>query len=96
MASPNPSGSRYVQPPQVDSSRAGERVILFHRGSRTALVLNPTASWLWEMLGRPQSQADLVAAVVSRFADVPPATAAADVATLVQQLVERDMLAVEG
>lgn len=96
MAPSTPSGSRYVRSAQVESSRAGERVILFHRGSRTALVLNPTASWLWDLLNGPQRQDDLVAAIESRFTDVPRATAAVDVSTLLQQLVERGMLSIES
>jgi hypothetical protein len=95
MASSSPSSCRYVQSPQVESSRAGDRVVLFHQGSRTALVLNPTASWLWGLLGEPHPQEDLVVAIQSRFIDVPPAAAAGDVSTLVQQLVEHGMLVIE-
>lgn len=91
-ASSVPSNPRYAHSPQVESSRAGDRLVLFHQGSRTALVLNPTASWLWGLLGEPRPQGDLIAAIVSRFTDVPQASAARDVSTLLHQLVDHGML----
>ncbi len=95
MASSAPSTPRYARSSQVESSRAGDRLVLFHQGSRTAIVLNPTASWLWGLLGEPRALGDLVAAIQSRFTDVPPAAAAGDVSVLVQQLVDHGMLVPE-
>lgn len=86
------SSPRYAHASQVESSRAGDRVVLFHRGTRTALVLNPTASWLWTLMDQPQALADLVSATRSRFADAPAETAGGDVAALVDQLVGHGML----
>jgi Coenzyme PQQ synthesis protein D (PqqD) len=47
---PDASAKRYRHAPDVDGSVVGERAVLYHRPSGTAVVLNPTGSWLWELL----------------------------------------------
>ena len=49
----------YARSQDVDSSSVGDRVVLYHRGSRTALVLNPTGSWLWQGLVASATALDL-------------------------------------
>ena len=36
--------------PDVEGSEVGERAVLYHRQSGTAVVLNPTGSWPWQLL----------------------------------------------
>ena len=46
---PDASAKQYRRAPDVDGSWWG-RAVLYHRQSGTAVVLNPTGSWLWELL----------------------------------------------
>ena len=49
----------------------GDRVVLYHRATRSALVLNPMATWLWELLGVPRTAGDLVAEIRVSFPPSP-------------------------
>ena len=42
--------ARYGRSADVDTSTVGDRVVLYHRVTGSALVLNPTATWLWQLL----------------------------------------------
>jgi hypothetical protein len=57
----------YMRSPRVDVSRVGERAVLYHRDSRTALVLNPSGSWLWDQLATARSRDQLAAALRGRY-----------------------------
>jgi hypothetical protein len=74
----------------VESSTVGDRVVLYHRSSRAALVLNPTGSYLWERLARPTSAEDLTAALRERFPALAPEDAHRDVATFLDELGRHD------
>ena len=49
------SGS-YSRSSDASASTVGDRVVLYHRTSRAALVLNPTGSWMWQQLDHPEEQ----------------------------------------
>jgi hypothetical protein len=66
---------------------AGEHLLIATRRERTApmFMLTETAAVLWDALEEWRSPESLTEYVVERF-DVEPATAAADVATFLEQL----------
>jgi len=85
----NPSGATgpsYARCEAVEASTVGDRVVLYHRTSRSALVLNPTGSRLWERLASPASPQDLTAALRERFPDLSRDDALRDVFAFLEEL----------
>jgi hypothetical protein len=79
-------GPSYARCEAVDASTVGDRVVLYHRTSRSALVLNPTGSRLWERLATPASPQDLTAALRERFPEVSRDDALRDVSAFLDEL----------
>jgi hypothetical protein len=84
--------STYARSDQVEASTVGDRVVLYHRTSRTALVLNPTGSHLWTRLDRPSSPEDLTVALQARFPALSPEDASRDVSTFLDELIRHGAL----
>jgi hypothetical protein len=78
--------SAYARSEQVEASAVGDRVVLYHRLSRSALVLNPTGSWLWERLASPASPQELTATLRDRFPALSPDDALRDVSFFLDEL----------
>jgi len=76
----------------VEASTAGDRVVLYHRGSGQALVLNPTGSWIWTLLVEPASVAGLAAELRRRYPIVPLDQAERDVTALLDDLRARGVV----
>jgi PqqD family protein of HPr-rel-A system len=76
----------------VETSTAGDRVVLYHRRSRHALVLNPTGSWIWELLAEPASVAGLVAELRRHYPTVSLEDAERDVTALLDDLRTHGMI----
>lgn len=76
----------YARSEHVEVSTVGDRVVLYHRTSRSALVLNPTGSWLWERLATPARPEDLTAVLRARFPALTPEAAVRDVASFLDEL----------
>ena len=79
-------GVAYTRCEQVEASAVGDRVVLYHRVSRSALVLNPTGSRLWERLATPASPQDLTAALRARFPALSREDALRDVSSFLDEL----------
>jgi hypothetical protein len=80
---------RFARSPDVDASPVGDRVVLYHRTIRSALVLNPMATWVWSLLGTPRTSAELVGTIRARFPDVAEDRAGADLAVLLDDLLRQ-------
>jgi hypothetical protein len=74
----------------------GDRVVLYHRTTRSALVLNPMATWLWGLLGVPRTASDLVDEVRGRFPSVTEERAGVDLVALLDDLLRHDVVAREA
>ena len=70
--------------------------MLYHRTTRSALVLNPMATWLWELLGVPRTAGDLVAAIRDEFPAVTEQCVGTDLAALLDDLVRHGVVAREA
>ena len=81
-----PAELAYARSEQVEVSTVGDRVVLYHRTSRSALVLNPTGSRLWEWLATPASPRDLTAALREQFPALTRADALRDVSAFLDEL----------
>ena len=80
--------------PDVDASSVGDRVVLYHRGTRQALVLNPSGSQLWELLADGRTSGALAEALLARHPGLPAERAAADTAAFLDELERHQMLSV--
>ena len=76
----------YARSEQVEVSTVGDRVVLYHRTSRSALVLNPSGSRLWERLATPASSQDLTVTLRERFPALTPDDALRDVSSFLDEL----------
>jgi Coenzyme PQQ synthesis protein D (PqqD) len=76
----------YARSEQVEGSAVGDRVVLYHRTSRSALVLNPTGSRLWERLANPATPQDLAAALQERFPTLTREDALRDASSFLDEL----------
>lgn len=72
--------------PAVEETRVGDRVVLYHRESGNAVVLNPTATILWEELRADADIHQLSAGLSKRFADIQQETIAEDVRVCLDEL----------
>jgi hypothetical protein len=86
------AGSVYARSEQVEGSTVGDRVVLYHRTSRSALVLNPTGSRLWERLASPASPQDLTAALRERFPTLSQEDALRDVGAFLAELTRHEAI----
>ncbi|MDP9178933.1 MAG: PqqD family protein [Gemmatimonadota bacterium] len=70
----------------VDETRVGDRVVLYHVQDGGAFVLNPTASLLWGRLATPCAIGDLAAQLRRAFPTLPEQRAIADAQTCMTEL----------
>ena len=78
---------------EVDVSTVGERVILFERATKRAIVLNPTGAQMWQLLETPRSATQLGAALGAQFPDVNAARIAADVEAYLSEMLDQKLIA---
>jgi hypothetical protein len=81
-------GPLYARSEQVEHSAVGDRVVLYHRTSRSALVLNPTGSRLWQRLASPASHEDLATALQEWFPSLAREDALGDVSSFLDELTQ--------
>jgi len=86
---------RYRQSADAQSSLVGDRVVLYHRQTQKALVLNPTGSRVWQELGTARTEAELAEGLCRAYPGLPAPRAAEDVAKYLQQLDEHQLLVIE-
>lgn len=67
-------------------------VLLLDARTQRYMALNRTGTLLWELLGRGTTRAELAERLVAEYG-LDPERAAADVAQLLEDLAERDLLA---
>ena len=60
----------YRRASAVEETTVGERAVLYHAGSGTAVVLNPTASLLWKRLETPADAGMLSRVLHERFPSI--------------------------
>lgn len=86
--------SFYTRSPQASASTVGDRVVLYHGGTRAALVLNPTGSWIWQQLARPRTAGALASDLRVRFPELSESDAARDVDAFLAELLQHTMVSV--
>lgn len=87
-----PQPLTYRRCASVDTSAVSDRVILFERGSRRTLVLNPTGSALWHELASPRTPDELANWLQSRFPTLNPEQTRRDVETYLSELLNQQLI----
>ena len=87
--------ARYRRPHYVEESKVGARVVLYHRESREAVVLNPTGSLLWQLLAASQTKPTLAEQLQSRFPSLKDEQAMSDTSAFLDDLLKHGMLVEE-
>jgi hypothetical protein len=82
----------YRRSPAVDETPVGERMVLYHRVSGSAIVLNPSASFLWKELARDSDPAGLAAALHKRFPSVDHSQIESDVKSCLEDLASHQLV----
>ncbi len=85
----------YRRSSDASASAVGDRTVLYHRVSRTAVVLNPTGGWLWSRLETPRTADELVGELRARYPSVGEADAVRDVSAFLAELTGHSMVASE-
>ena len=83
----------YQRNAQTDTSVVGERLIVFERASKSAIVLNPTGAQIWRALETPQTAAQLSAALQGQHPDVDAAQLQSDVEKYLGELLAQKLIA---
>jgi len=86
--------STYKRSEFVDTSKVGDRAVLYHRKSGKALVLNPTGARLWELLEVTHRFSDLADRLAVEFAVAAEQTGE-DVGAFLRELSEHDAIVVD-
>lgn len=86
---------RFRRAADVESTAVGDRVVLYHRGSGTALVLNPTGTTVWAALAQPATTQGLASALREKVPALAEADAIEDVSALIDDLRRRGVVTAE-
>jgi hypothetical protein len=84
----------YARSPDASASTVADRVVLYHRQTRAALVLNPTGTWIWRQMSAPVSAGALADALCARFPTLSPEAASRDVDAFLADLAAHTMVSV--
>ena len=83
----------YQRNAQTDTSVVGERLIVFERASKSAIVLNPTGAQIWRALETPQTAAQLSAALQTQYPDMGATQLQSDVEKYLGELRDQKLVA---
>jgi len=86
------SSRLYRRSPSVEETTVGERAVLYHNVSGSAIVLNPTASLVWSDLATEADAEKLARSLHSRFSDVSFDTVMKDVERVLEQLEQQQLI----
>ncbi len=86
---------RYRRCEEVDDSKVGDRIVLYHRSSRKAVVLNPVGSWLWTCLSAPQTVEALAGKLQNKYSSLTSERAANDVSAFLNDLLQHEIIRIE-
>lgn len=85
----------YRRSGNVDETRIGDRIVLYHRDSGNGIVLNPSGTIIWDTLVSPKSAAELGEKLLSRFAGADIARVTDDVDSYLASLMSQGLLIAE-
>ena len=82
----------YRRSPAVEETTVGERAVLYHNQSGSAIVLNPTASLVWADLASEADAEKIARSLHSRFASVSFETVKHDVERVLEEFEQQQLV----
>lgn len=76
----------------VEEATVGERAVLYHSRSGSAVVLNPTASLLWKRLETPADAGTLSRVLHERFPDIELERLKSDTLAALESFESQDLV----
>ena len=86
------SSKLYRRSPSVEETTVGERAVLYHNVSGSAIVLNPTASLVWSDLATESDSEQLARSLHGRFSTVSLETVTRDVERVLDELEKQQLI----
>ena len=80
--------TEYKRNPVVEAAPMSGETVLYNPDTNRFCVLNETATFIWDTLEQPQTQAQLCDRLVAHFDGVDHAVAESDVAATLSELTE--------
>ena len=77
---------RFQRSSRVSESRVGEKVILYHKSDKKAVVLNPTGAWVWEVITSPHTLDALSELLRGHYPELTQERAKQDLSTYLAEL----------
>ncbi len=90
--SPVSTSIRYRRSEQVDETRVGDRLVLYHRDSGNGVVLNPSGSVVWDELRSAKTIDDLIDTLSARYPAIARQRVSSDVLGYVDSLCQQNLL----
>ncbi len=78
---------RFIRSPEADFTLAGDRAVIYHKKSSSAITLNEAGTVIWLMLEGGRTRGELEAGLRERWPQLPLEVAARDVETFVGELL---------
>ena len=85
----------YRRSPAVEETTVGERAVLYHNVSGSAIVLNPTASLLWADLSDAADSDTLAQSLHERFPKTKLEQVSSDVCNALEQMEKLELIVAE-
>jgi hypothetical protein len=85
----------YRRSPAVEETTVGERAVLYHNVSGSAIVLNPTASLLWAGLADASDPDTLAHSLHERFPKTQLEQVTSDVCEALAQMEKQQLIVAE-
>ncbi len=82
----------YRRSPSVEETTVGERAVLYHNESGSAIVLNPTASLVWADLATEADSEKLARSLHSRFGAVSFDAVKQDVERVLEEFEQQQLI----
>lgn len=92
LSMPENESKTYLCSSQVETSKVGDRLMLYHRESQKALVLNPTGSLLWPRLEGPQTAQNLANTLQAHYQELHSVQALQDVSAFLDELLQHEVV----
>lgn len=82
----------FARASEIDQTRSGDRLVLYHADGRKALVLNPTGSLVWKFLQKPKTLVQLLTEMQSEFPDVEADLLKSDLQAYLQSMSDQEVI----
>lgn len=82
----------YVRSTEAERSNVGDRVVLYHRVTRKAVVVNPTGVAIWDLLSTARTATEIATAIAETHRSAPVGEVEKDVVDFLRDLGAHQMI----